>query len=214
MILLKTTAAVKRFIRKGKRLYDGETGKQNPFLCFRIRRTMEHDGLRVRPLRILDIPLIRSGLLHEDIMRTTGPYGMIRPSCFAVWWWLKKTYELLYCAEVESRCVGFVGLYDLKPGDSAEVTLVIFDAGMRRRGYGSRAFTLVAAALRADAFIKRCIVRVKTDNHPSLCFWTKIGFEVLHITKGIKTMTKDLEEELLWEATTEDVPACDREAER
>jgi RimJ/RimL family protein N-acetyltransferase len=108
-----------------------------------------------------------------------------------IWWWLKKTYAFLFCIEVESTCVGFIGLYDLD-GETAEVTLVMFDGSYRRRGYGSMAFTAVVAELRRSSFIKRLIIRVDADNYPSVSFWKKLGFEELEAANGIRTMEKDL----------------------
>ncbi|MCL4475446.1 MAG: hypothetical protein M1508_04360 [Nitrospirae bacterium] len=138
---------MKRFIRKGKRLYEGRTGLRSPFSCFRIPGTFEHDGLRLRPLRIIDIPLVRKGLRDKDVLRTTGPGKPLSGECLSVWWWLKKTYTILLCIEVESTCVGFIGLYNLKPGESAEITLAIFDRGMRRHeGSSPRQHHLRSAA--------------------------------------------------------------------
>ena len=161
-----------------------------PLLSFRIPRSLEHDGLRLRPLRIIDIPLVRSGLLREDVIRTTGLGKPI--SYFTVWWWLKKTYTLLYCIEVESKCIGFIGLYNLD-GEYAEVTLVIFDSRDRRLGYGFRAYTAFTTNLCPSSFIKKFIVEVKADNYPSISFWKKLGFEELSAGNGIQTMTKDME---------------------
>jgi RimJ/RimL family protein N-acetyltransferase len=125
-------------------------------------------------------------------LRTAGPGNPVSQSRLSVWWWLKKTYTILFCIEVESKWVGFIGLYNLD-GEAAEVTLVILDSRNRRRGYGSRAYAAVAAHLRLSSFIKNIIVRVKTDNYPSVSFWKKLGFEELSEGNGIQTLTKDLE---------------------
>lgn len=165
---------------------------RRPLLSFRIPRWIERDGIGLRPLKITDVPLIRKGLWSEDVLRTAGPGNPVSQSCLTVWWWLKKTYTILFCIEVESKCVGFIGLYNLD-GEAAEVTLVILDNRNRRRGYGSRAYAAVAAHLRLSSFIKNIIVRVKTDNFPSVSFWKKLGFEELGAMSGIRTMGKGLE---------------------
>jgi RimJ/RimL family protein N-acetyltransferase len=72
------------------------------------------------------------------------------------------------------------------------VSLLLFDSGMRRRGYGSSACTAVAAHLRRSSLVKRLIAEVAWDNHPSLCFWKKLGFQEMHVENGISTLVKDL----------------------
>ena len=165
---------------------------RSPLTAFRIRRQIEHDGIRLRPLRIFDVPLIKKRFRDKEALGTTGSGKPASGGCLSVWWWLKKTYPILFCIEVESKCVGFIGLYNLEPRESAEITLVIFDGGMRRRGYGSKAYDAVATSLCRSLFFKRIIVRANADNQPSISFWKKLGFEELHTGNGVKTMTKDL----------------------
>jgi RimJ/RimL family protein N-acetyltransferase len=161
------------------------------FLVSRIQRHIEHDGIGLRPLRIADVPLIRNGLPGKDVSGSGAPGNLVSPSCLRVWWWLKKTYKILFSIEVASKCVGFIGLYNLER-ESAEVTLLIIDSRDRRRGYASRAYNAVDASLSRSSFFKRIIVRVRADNHPSLSFWKKLGFDELHTGNGITTMAKDL----------------------
>ncbi len=192
MIPLKTITGIKGFFRKRKRSCNGKTWLRALSPCFRIPGTLESDGLRLRPVRITDIPLIRNGLRRDDIMGAFAPGKSVLRSCLTVWWWLKQTYPVLYCIEIHSRCEGFIGLYDLKPADSAEVTLVIFDPDMRRHGHGSRAYALVTNLFRSSR-IRKFIVEVKADNCPSISFWKKFGFEEVGSMSGVKTMVKGLE---------------------
>ncbi|MCL4475783.1 MAG: GNAT family N-acetyltransferase [Nitrospirae bacterium] len=166
---------------------------KSPLAAFRIPRHIEHDGIVLRPLRIFDVPLIRKGLRDKDVLRTTGPGKPVSGGCLLVWWWLKKTYPILFCIEVASKCIGFIGLYNLI-GESAEVTLVLLDNGNRRLGYGSRAYRAFVTNLPRSSFIKKFIVTVKADNYPSISFWKKLGFEELDSMNGIKTMALGLDE--------------------
>jgi hypothetical protein len=163
-----------------------------PLLSFRIPRYIEHNGIRLRPLRIIDTPVIRKGLRGEDVLSTAGPGKPLSGGCLSVWWWLKKTYTILFCIEVESKCIGLIGLYNLN-GEYAEVTLVIFDSHTRRLGYGFKAYTALTANLCRSSFIKKLVVAIKTDNYPSLSFWKKLGFEEVGAMSGIRTMGKGLE---------------------
>lgn len=121
--------------------------------------------------------------------------GQGRPALrwrLSVWWWLKRNYPVLFCVEVESKCIGFIGLYNLC-GESAEITLILSDSRSRRLGYGSGAFHALIAHLPSSSFIKKFTVRVKADNHPSVSFWKTLGFEEQDNLNGIRTMAKDLE---------------------
>lgn len=164
----------------------------SPLLSFRIPGCIEHDGIRLRPLRFLDGPLISRQLNRMEILTMAGPGKPLSRSSLETWWWLKKTFPVLFCIEVESKCAGFIGMYNIKPGESAEVTLVIFESAERRRGYGSRAYAALATKLRPSSLARVIIARVRADNHPSLSFWKKLGFDELHTKNGIKSMAKDL----------------------
>lgn len=83
-----------------------------------------------------------SGLKDEDILSTSGLNRPIASSWFSVWWWMKKTFIPAYFIECDSKQIGFIGLYNLIPGKSAEMSLAIFDKNNRRLGYGTRAFNI------------------------------------------------------------------------
>ena len=164
----------------------------SPLLSFRIPRCIEHAGIRLRPLRFLDGPLISRELNRGEISTTAGSGRVLSRSSLETWWWMKKTFPVLFCIEVESKCVGFIGMYNIEPGESSEVTLVVFESGERRRGYGSRAYAALASKLRPSSLARVIIARVKADNHPSLSFWKKLGFDELHTKDGIKSMATAL----------------------
>lgn len=165
--------------------------KRSPFF-FAAVRSLENDGVRLRPLRITDIPIIRKGLQDAEVSESTGHGKPRLPARLALWWWLKKRYRIFFSIEVESKCIGIIGLYDLKPCESAKVSLLLFDKTMRRRGYGSRTCTAIAAHLRQTSLVKRLIAEVEGNNQPSLCFWKKLGFHEIHAECGVSILVKDL----------------------
>lgn len=98
-------------------------------------------------------------------------------SWFSLWWWMKRTFNLAYIIEIDSIRSGLIGLYDLQPGHSAEMTLVIFEKTLRNRGIGTRAFKLFAKNLITYSLTERIIVRVNRDNAFALSFWSGRGFK-------------------------------------
>lgn len=159
----------------------------------RIPRFIEGGNVRLRPLRVFDGPFFASGLKDEDILSASGLNRPIASSWFSVWWWwMGKTFTPPYCIEYDSGRIGFIGLYNLIPGKSAEMSLIIFDRNNRRMGYGTRAFKLCAQGMQRHSAVKEIIVKVKTDNHSALSFWKKLGFVEAGIINGLITMSMGL----------------------
>jgi RimJ/RimL family protein N-acetyltransferase len=157
-----------------------------------IPRYMEDDNLRLRPLKIFDGPFMINGLRNEDVWRSNGLSKPITFSWLSVWWYLKKTFDLSLCVEIDSRCAGFIGLYNLSLGKSAELSLSLFDKNIRQCGYGSRAFKLFAKNLKEHSVVKKIIVRVKIDNYVAISFYRALGFNELSNFDRIKTMAINL----------------------
>ena len=141
-------------------------------------------------MRILDFRAINNGLRNKDILRSGGMIKPLFRSWFLVWWWLKRTYAVLYCIEVDSVCIGLIGLYNMQSDRSAEMTLVIFDSHNRGLGYGSRAFDMFSEMLKK--YFLRIKVRVAMDNHLSTAFWEKLGFREFYRTTDIKMLHKEV----------------------
>jgi ribosomal protein S18 acetylase RimI-like enzyme len=158
----------------------------------RIPRHIEYAQIGLRQLRFSDIPFLCDGLRDKEILATNGLSKQISLSWLSVWWWIKKTFTLIYCIKCDSKRIGFIGLYNLKLGKSAEMTLVIFDKDMRRAGYGSKAFNIFAQNLKKHSIAEKIIVKVRIDNNISISFWQKLGFKELNKINGIQTMCINL----------------------
>jgi RimJ/RimL family protein N-acetyltransferase len=161
-------------------------------LYAKIPRYMKDDNLRLRPLRIFDGPFIGEGLRDEVVLKANGLSSPISSSWWVVWWWIKRTFMITYCIECDSRRIGFVGLYDLRLGELAEISIVIFDKNVRRLGYGSKAFTMLSQNLRKYSVVEKVVARVKTDNNISISFLQKLGFKEMNAAHGITIMFIDL----------------------
>jgi RimJ/RimL family protein N-acetyltransferase len=140
--------------------------------------------VRLRMLKFSDGPFVRDMLRDEEIVRSCGLKTREAASWFFVWWWIKKTFTPAYCIECNSRAIGFIGIYDLAPGRSAEVSLVISDKVMRRRGYGRRAFELLSKCMRRHSLVREVFVKVGSDNRGALSFWRKLGFSETKVVVG------------------------------
>jgi RimJ/RimL family protein N-acetyltransferase len=158
----------------------------------KMPRCMKDNDFKLRAFGIYDVPFLCEGLRDKEILAVSGLSKPIFLSWLSVWWWIKKTFKIVYCIECGSGRIGFIGLYDLKLGKSAEMTLVIFDKNIRRHGYGTMAFRIFTQNLRKNSIVEMIIVKVKTDNSISASFWHKLGFKELDVANGIKTMFMDL----------------------
>jgi len=158
----------------------------------RFPRYMKDGHIRLRPLRILDGPFMRHGFRKKEIQEANCLSKPISSAWFSVWWWLKINFAVSYCIEIDSKRVGFIGLYNLRLGKSSELTLMIFDESVRRLGLGSTAFDLLAQNLRKHSIVKKIVVRVKTENEASI-FWRKLGFEEIGSMDGARDILMDLD---------------------
>jgi len=155
----------------------------------KIPRYMEDGNLRLRPLRMSDGPFILKGLNEGAILKASGLSRPIASSWFFAWWWIKNTFVPVYCIACNSKRIGFIGLYNLIPGESAEVSLAIFDNCFRRRGYGTRAFVLLMQEMKRHGVVKDLIVKIRIENRAALLFWGKLGFVEADICDGIINMS-------------------------
>jgi len=153
---------------------------------------MSDDNIKLRPLKIFDGHFIHRALKDEIGLKANGLNRLTNSSWFSVWWWIKKTYSYSFCIEMDSRPIGFIGLYNLVLGKSADISLLIYDETLRWQGYGTRSFKLFARSLRRHSVVENIFVTVKTDNHKALSFWKKLGFSETSMVNDIINMSMDL----------------------
>ncbi|NOZ25930.1 MAG: GNAT family N-acetyltransferase [Nitrospirae bacterium] len=153
----------------------------------KMPRYMKDGDLRLRPLRIFD-----TGYVFRELLKDVTPGKPVCLPRLFTWWWIRKRFTCSFCIEVGSRPAGFIGLYNMKLGRSAEITLAISDGAMRRRGYGTRAFRLLERSLREYSVVQMIYARVEADNRTALKFWRSLGFEDLGSMEGITAMSLDL----------------------
>jgi RimJ/RimL family protein N-acetyltransferase len=157
-----------------------------------IPARMEMGNIRLRPLRISDGAFLKSGFSEEENLRASGLSTPVSASGAAIRRWIKKTYDLAWCIEIDSLPAGFAGVCRLRPGESAEAGLMLFDKALRRRGYGRSVFVMISEALTVSAGIKKLAVRVLKNNLAALSFWKGIGFADAGCEDGICRMEIEL----------------------
>lgn len=143
---------------------------------FRMPRYMSDGELLLRPLRMANCRLVIEALNDLPAPKASGLNKLVTRSGFFAWWLMKKSFIVAYCIEYNSKPVGFIGLYDIIPGKSAEVSLLIYDDS-RRMGYGTRAFRILDRELNRSRLVEKLTIKVKADNFASISFWKSLGFE-------------------------------------
>jgi len=137
--------------------------------------------LSLRIGRLWDLPRLKTRFDPRLFLQASG--RDVRPfrSIFAFHKWLKSMFNLLYLIEIQKgakqRIIGFVGFYRVRPDKHLWMSLAVFDAEDRRRGYGGRTVQLVCDFLQHETGIKRVFVEVAKRNHASLAFFQACSFK-------------------------------------
>ena len=158
----------------------------------RIPRYMANPPIRLRPARVLDGPFLSEGLKRKDFLLVNDLKKSLHSSWFLAWWWMRKSFVCTYCILLDSRRIGFIGMYNLRLHKSVEISLFIFEQHVRHLGYGSKALNLLAQNLKRFSFVDEIIVRVRLDNRAALSFYQKNGYRVLSTEGPIITMSTSL----------------------
>jgi RimJ/RimL family protein N-acetyltransferase len=162
--------------------------------CARLPGYIEDGHVGLRLLGLSDIADVKEALGTPEISAASRLNKTASPSWLSVWWWIRTTFPLIYSIEYNSRRIGFIGIYNLKPGRSSEISLVIYKDRDRKRGYGSRACAIFTKYLKEHHLLKQLIVKIKKDNEISISFWQKLGFRELQINDTVVTLHMDIDD--------------------
>ena len=167
-------------------------GRRQTIFWTRVPRCIEEGDIRLRFPGREDGPLLAGGLEDAGLL----PQGYLTGRGLLSWvylrWWIRKTFILSYIIEVGSRPIGVAGVCDIQPGESAEITVLIFKKGDRRRGYGGRTVAICTEALKRSFSIKRMVAEVESKNIASLSFLKKTGFGEIAGGPGINIFSKEV----------------------
>jgi RimJ/RimL family protein N-acetyltransferase len=149
----------------------------------RFRGRMEESGLAIRLYQFRDLIALSSLCKPELFLAASGVRLKAFGSLVSFWKWMHTTFQVFYVIEVEEsnnahRIIGFLGIYNMQLGRELWVSLVLFDAKDRGRGYGSRALELLLSSLQGDQIVKRVCGEVLPNNTDSLRLLKRLGFDV------------------------------------
>lgn len=162
--------------------------------CRRLPAYMTDGAVLLRPMKISDGPYLRKQMSDREAPSFSLLSRPVSGSWFRVWLNMKKIFNAAYIITIDHAPSGFAGLYNLAPGQSVEISLVIFDREKRGRGFGIRAFTLIADNLQKNGVARRILVSCKSDNTSAQSFWSRCGFHEHHRQGDLVTLYRDLVE--------------------
>jgi RimJ/RimL family protein N-acetyltransferase len=106
--------------------------------------------------------------------------------------WLLLTFQVIYLMEVEKTVLGFVGLYNMEPGKSLNLSIALFDPDNRGKGYGTRALGLLLPYIQKKGLAEKVVAEVASTNTRSLSFFAKAGFEIIGHKDDRIVLSKEL----------------------
>ncbi|MEJ2102635.1 MAG: GNAT family protein [Desulfobacterales bacterium] len=138
--------------------------------------------LSLRICRFWDLPWLKRRFDAELFLVAAGREVMPFRSMVSFRNWLNSTFNLLYLIKIQEhgkqRILGFIGFYGFRAEDCLWMSLAIFDANDRRRGYGARAVQLVTDFLQHKTGIKRVFAEIVERNRASLSFFQACSFRL------------------------------------
>jgi ribosomal protein S18 acetylase RimI-like enzyme len=111
--------------------------------------------------------------------------------------WLLLTFQIIYLIEREKAVLGFVGLYNVKPGESLYLSIGLFDPDDWGKGYGTDALGLLFPYLQKRGLTKEVVAEVSSTNTRSLSFFAKAGFEIIGNKDDRMVLSKKLSSSVL-----------------
>ncbi len=145
--------------------------------------------MTLRRVRISDRSLLSKNMTEDDTDKSSSDG---RPGCtpWIFYLRLRRTFFTAYCIEYEREVIGFIGLYNLVPAESAEISLALFEPSLRRKGHGTRAVQMLFQSTVVRALANTIIAKVRKDNISARSFWAKLGFQEVGIEEDVMVMIR------------------------
>ncbi len=160
----------------------GSSNKMFGIKIMRLKRRMEDFDLILRFCRLRDLPRLRCLFKAEIFLQASAIETRPFNSLLSFRKWMKTNFQVFYVIEVKKddrrRIIGFIGLYNIRIGQSVFLSLAIFNPGDRGRGYGRQSLEMLMDSFQKNGAVKTVAVEILKNNAPSLCFFRKAGFEV------------------------------------
>jgi GNAT superfamily N-acetyltransferase len=138
---------------------------------------LKGNSFSLRPCRARDFACFRKQLEEAASSIPDAGQKTFR-SLLSFGKWLLLTFQVIYLIEVEKTVLGFAGLYNMKPGKSLKLSIVLFNPDNRSRGYGTDVLGLLLPYLQKKGLVQEVVAEVTSANTLSLSFFEKAGFEI------------------------------------
>lgn len=156
-----------------------------------LPKYMMSGNMKLRRVKLSDCPLLAKIMAGDDIVKSATVRRPSRIAWIFFYWWLIRTFFLAYLIEHEGEVIGFAGLFNLSPGGSAEIALVLFSPDFRRKGHGTKAVQMLFESPLLTSLINTLIAKVRKDNDTAQSFWTKLGFRTVRMEADVVIMLKE-----------------------
>jgi RimJ/RimL family protein N-acetyltransferase len=175
-------------------------GKKVSHACgikaIRFERRMVHDGVKLRPYRLSDVPVLHALFGREAFIAASGEKNKVFNSWLSLWRWMISTFQIMYIIEAEingnHQIIGFIGLYNIIIGKSLWLSAAVFKPQDRRRGYGQAALGLLLDSLQRRRIVQMVYGEVFKTNAASLSLCKKLGFTMCGKNKSTFFMERSL----------------------
>jgi len=121
--------------------------------------------------------------------RICSKLGIRRPlGVFGSVFLVLRMFKWLYIIKKDGTSRGIIGAYSWEPGESAVLTMVIWNRKERGRGTGTMAVNLIVRELTERELCRDFFVEVKDTNERGLRFWKRAGFLEIDRMEGTVIM--------------------------
>lgn len=141
----------------------------------------ELDTLRIRPLAVKDLELLRSWRNDPYISRYFRKIEYITSTQQRQWFkrYLEEAYIYYWTIEEESKPIGSLSLYDIRESEGVIGKFMIGDPTSHGKGYGYKAFIMALKVGFEQLQLENIKVTVHEKNIPAKRIYELIGFEVI-----------------------------------
>ncbi|MEJ2253543.1 MAG: GNAT family N-acetyltransferase [Nitrospirota bacterium] len=117
-------------------------------------------------------------LTTPEFMKAVSARPLRSPSALSFWLRVRRTYPVCYVIErpEESMPLGFLGLYDIRPGESLFFSMGFFRPGDRRRGFGREALSILLGHVGSRGIVRTVRAEMPPDKHDSIALLRSMGF--------------------------------------
>jgi len=161
----------------------------------RIPRCVRSDHSDLRLLRLQDLPTL-TRLFRERAPAGSRATVAVPRNVWSFRQWLCRTFPVFYLIESKNgdktAIRGFVGLYNIKLGETLWLSMEIFDPNDRGRHLGSSALQTLLACLEKCGAAINFQAQVAPSNLASIHLFDNLGFDICERSEEALIMKKSI----------------------